>query len=446
MRRAVFAALATALATLTLAQSRWSLETASAPYKGTSLTLATVAWPDAIKTISADFTRRTGITVEVVQIPGSTILEKTLLELRNRGAAFDLFTATYKRPYTQGKLALGLRPFFANAALADPDWNRADFVRSAQFLNDPDTTGNAVSIPFGASGMALFYRKDLFNDPKHQAAYRARYRRALDAPRSWQEVEDIAAYFSAADFKSFSGAKGVGLALQGTRNGDPLMWLFSLLASGEAFERSGTALPALVDRTNALTFEPYAQAALERLQRLARSAQPGFAQADDTAARELFLGGGAAMTLTWDSFLGRLSGGDIKGRWALAPMPARTLLGGWSLMLNPNSRKQEAAFLLAQFLSSRESDQRMFELAGRYPSRASTYTSTSYRALNPFGDLLAASKGRGMAQIDSVASAQLNGAIAEGVSLMLAGQLDAKGAAERIRTSLNRALEDAGLR
>ncbi len=427
------------------AQKKWSLSEAAAPYKGTKLTLATVAWTDAVKNISAEFSKQTGIAVEVVQIPGAQILEKTLLELRNKGTAYDLFTATFKRPYTKAGVAQPLRGFLTNANLADPEWNRSDFVRASNFFQDPDKGSNIVSIPFGASGMGMFYRKDLFADPKHQTAYKTKYRRDLTAPRTWADFERVAEYFHTADWKSFGGAKGVGVSLAATRAGDPLMWHFALLSAGAALEK-GKSINSLLDTKNALTFEPYSLSALERLQRISKFAQSSYLQTDDTAARELFLGGGAAMVITWDSFLGRLGTGEIANKWSLAATPSRTLLGGWSLMLNPSSKNQSAAFLLAQYLSSQENDMKMFELAGRYPARASSYKSATYKAKNPYGEILADSKERGMFQVDSQVSGQFNATISEGVSQMLAGQLEPKAAADKLSTNLNRVLEDAGLK
>jgi multiple sugar transport system substrate-binding protein len=424
----------------------WSLEAAAAPYKGSKVTLVTVAWTDAVKAISADFTRRTGIEVEVVQIPGAQILEKTLLELRNKGTAFDLYTATYKRPYTAAKVTLPLNGFLADPKLADPNYNANDFVRYSAFASDPDSPKQTVGIPFGASGMALYYRKDLFENARNAAAFKAKYGRDLEAPKTWKELEQVAAFFSEADFKSFSGAKGVGLAMQLTRSGDGLMWWYALASGGLALEADKARIPALLNRQNQMVAERYSQPALETILRLSKSAQPAALQADDTAARELFLNGGAAMVLTWDSFIGRLGSGNIADKWALASIPGRTLLGGWALHLNPSSKNQQAAFLLAQFLSNKENDLKMFELAGRYPARASNYNSPVYRKANPFGDLFALSKSGGMAQVDSIISTQFNATIAEKVSMMLAGQADPAAANAQLKTSLMRVMEDAGLR
>lgn len=87
----------------------------------------------AIQTLAADFSVATGIDVNVVQVPSDQILEKTILEVRSGGTAYDLFTYTYTRPYTEADLLPDLSPFFADAALADPDWNRDDFVNFEKY-------------------------------------------------------------------------------------------------------------------------------------------------------------------------------------------------------------------------------------------------------------------------------------------------------------------------
>jgi multiple sugar transport system substrate-binding protein len=407
--------------------------------------MATVAWTDAIKTLAADFSKRTGINVEIVQIPGAQILEKTLLELRNKGTTFDLYTAGPKRPFTAAKVVPTLNGFLSNPQLADPSFDRNDFVRFNNIAVDPDSPSKVLAIPFGAGGMAVYYRKDLFSDPQYKSAFKARFKHDLVAPRSLTELEQVAQFFSETDWKSFSGAKGAGIAFQGTRAGDNLMWQFAVQVAGRALEKQ-KILPALLDRNNQLTFGEYSRAGLEGMQRLFKYAQPGALQADDTAVREVFIGGGAAMVMTWDSFLGRLGTGEIANKWALSPIPGRTLLGQWSLQLNPYGKNQEAAFLFAQYLSSKDSDLKMFELAKRYPSRASTYKTELYRAANPYGEVFAQSKSRGMLQVDSVATGQFNAAIGETVSQLLAAQLSAEAADETLKKNLEQVLSDAGLR
>src|SRR5690606_29082826 len=139
-----------------------------------------------------------------------------------------------------------------------------------------------------------------------------------------------------------------------------------------------TELRGLVSEAKEPIYEPYSEPALVLLEELVKHAQPSYLQDTDTTVRELFADGGAAMVITWDSFLGSLNEGEIADSWCLAPIPTMGVLGGWSLGLNQFSTNPEAALRLGQFRSSTEADLYMFTEAGRYPSRQSVYESTEY--------------------------------------------------------------------
>jgi multiple sugar transport system substrate-binding protein len=55
--------------------------------------------------------------------------------------------------------------------------------------------GAAYSLPLIGDAPLCFYRKDLFQNPKHQAAFAARYQHKLEAPATWEDFADIAEYF-----------------------------------------------------------------------------------------------------------------------------------------------------------------------------------------------------------------------------------------------------------
>jgi ABC-type glycerol-3-phosphate transport system substrate-binding protein len=429
-------------ASTTFAQQSWSLEEAAEPYRGASLTVATVAWQGALAEIAADFSNRTGISVEVVQVPRDQLTEKALLELRSRGTAYDLFAFTRKGPFVEADLLPSLNPFLSDPALADPSWRADDFVMFPTFAlaNDMETV---VGIPFGAAGMALFYRSDLFEDPMHRQAFQDQHGYELAAPDSWTEFADVASYFDGAGLQSFSGGDVVGWAFPGAR-GDGLSWFFTFMTAGVALEQDGVELRGLVSEAKQPIYEPFSVAALELINELVAYAQPSYLQDNDTAVREVFADGGAAMVITWDSFLGRLNTGNIADNWALAPIPTRGLLGGWSLGLNPFSENAEAAFLLGQFISSYESDLYMFTAAGRYPARLSVYESDTYRTLNPYADELARAKAESVIQVslELGTAPQVLSHINDIVSMMLSGQLTAEAAADRIQSGIRDILQD----
>ena len=62
--------------------------------------------------------------------------------------------------------------------------------------------------------MGLVYRRDLFDDPKEKAAFKGKYGYDLAAPATYDQLRDIAEFFTRPDQKSF------GIALYGSEDYD----------------------------------------------------------------------------------------------------------------------------------------------------------------------------------------------------------------------------------
>jgi multiple sugar transport system substrate-binding protein len=56
--------------------------------------------------------------------------------------------------------------------------------------------GTAYALPVAGEAEVCYYRSDELDNPEHQKAFQARYKRPLAPPATWQEFEDIAAYFA----------------------------------------------------------------------------------------------------------------------------------------------------------------------------------------------------------------------------------------------------------
>ncbi|HYG76935.1 MAG TPA: extracellular solute-binding protein [Planctomycetota bacterium] len=69
----------------------------------------------------------------------------------------------------------------------------------------PLGSGRFFAAPCEIDGCGFAYRKDLFEDPKEREAYKAKYNRELDVPKTWSELKDIAEFFHRPD-KSMYGA------------------------------------------------------------------------------------------------------------------------------------------------------------------------------------------------------------------------------------------------
>ncbi|MCG2612701.1 extracellular solute-binding protein [Terrimonas sp. NA20] len=75
------------------------------------------------------------------------------------------------------------------------------------YKDDKDTSKGVVKVayPFSAHSMLLMYNKKMFEDPANKAAYRKQFNRDLEPPADWNELRDIAQFFTS-DSK---GTKGI---------------------------------------------------------------------------------------------------------------------------------------------------------------------------------------------------------------------------------------------
>jgi multiple sugar transport system substrate-binding protein len=91
-----------------------------------------------------------------------------------------------------------------DALAADPTLHDSSFVPREQLFpawwRELSSYGNLTyGYPFTNLTMFLCYRQDLLDDQANQRDFRARYRRKLSPPRSWQEYRQLAQFFTRPD-------------------------------------------------------------------------------------------------------------------------------------------------------------------------------------------------------------------------------------------------------
>ena len=108
------------------AQSRF------AKYAGKTVVMSVPAHShyDAMTKLLPDFTKETGIKVEIDKIAMGRMKDKQLLEMSKPSGDYDLgcYIVMWKGEYVAKNLIQPLEPFFANAALADPAYDMNDIV------------------------------------------------------------------------------------------------------------------------------------------------------------------------------------------------------------------------------------------------------------------------------------------------------------------------------
>ena len=340
------------------AQSRY------AKYAGQTVTFSIPAHPhyDAMMKVLPEFTKETGIKVEVDKLAMGRMKEKQLLEMAKPQGDFDLgcYVVMWKTEYVTKKLIQPLQPFFDNPALADPAYEMKDvvpiYLENLGMVGGPKgylagPGAKLYGMPYGAETSVLAYRRDIF--AKHN----------LKPPETYDDFSKL--------LRVIKDKEGIGALASRGQAGHQCVhaWLLHLNPLGGAvFDDKWR--PRFADETGV--------AALKFLQEVVATGPAGIAGYGQGESNTAFLQGQAAMYLDSTSIAGLVNDpakSQIAGKvsYALHPKGVRrsSQSGGLGLAIPRNAKNADAAFLLMQWLTSKAQDKAVTR-AGGAPMRNST--------------------------------------------------------------------------
>ena len=346
-------------------------------FKGQTVTAIFPAHPhyNAVMKVLPEFTKETGIKVEVDQLQYLKLREKSTLELTKRQGDYDLmsYVVFSKADYVFADQLENLARFFMNPKLADPNYDPDDlidgYVQNIGVAGGkkgylPGPTGSLFGIPFGSETSVLAYRKDIFE--KHGIAVPKNYDELLKVACQIPEVEKGMGGMAsrAASGHQASHAFLLHLAPLGGRVFDDA---WNPIINNEAGVKAANALKTIVDcgPEGATTFGPAEAAA-------------SFSQG--TSA--MFMDSIAFAAGFEDPSKSKVAG---KVGYALHPEGVRrgSQTGGFGIGIPRNAKNKDAAFLLMQWLTSKKGDL-MVAMQGGNPSRFSTYENADLNAKYPY--------------------------------------------------------------
>ncbi|MYB77127.1 MAG: sugar ABC transporter substrate-binding protein [Chloroflexi bacterium] len=297
---------------------------------------------DALYRRLPQFEQETGYAVNVhVRLPHPA-LNAHIDEVFAAGTAtYDVISTHVKYAPAQQQWLLPLDTHFSEAELAD---------FSPALLKLARVNGALVQIPRNVDARILFYHNDLLESPAEQARFQRQYRRTLRVPQTWDEVRDVATFFT-------RPPDLFGFAFPGHSSG-----LF-----GTFFELVAMAGGTLFDAELNPSFNT--AAGRWALGFLADLYQQGLTPRDLTATHfdevsQLFRDGKCALAADWPAYYGLLtdpqeSAVADKFGVALYPVgPAGTravYAGGHSFTIPTSVKDLDGALSLVRFLTSAES-------------------------------------------------------------------------------------------
>lgn len=139
------------------------------------------------KAVAERFTAETGIEVNFTVVPYAGVFEKLTAEIASGRSNYDIATIDVVWNANFAPYLEPLDGLFTSAVKADlPD----------ALLQDARFNDQYIGMPAWANAEVLFYRTDLFNDPKERRAFKAEYGYDLTPPQTWSQFEDVAVFFT----------------------------------------------------------------------------------------------------------------------------------------------------------------------------------------------------------------------------------------------------------
>ena len=357
-------------------------------YKGTTINIVWEAGLQALDPLNFSgpmWEKLTGIKVKVVEVQTAEMFTKIMQEYRAGTGAYDALNVipAWMPDLAQAGALEELDPYVAKYGYADELQKIAPIYRD----NQMKVNGKIYGFPDDGDVFVMYYRKDIFGDPKLQEEFKAKLGYDLAPPKTWKEFGEIEQFLTEKLQPNTYGAAFF-------RQPPYTMFMFEERfrnEGGKFFDAntmkatlaSDVGVKVLTDMRNENKFMP-----------------PGVEQFGFVENLAAFLSGQTAMTISWPPY-GRWAasyGTDqeamnwvpkstIAGKvgYALPPGGHPELAAGFALSVASTSKNKDAAYLFIQWLNSEKISTERVKLptALRDPFRTSHYTDPGYLALWP---------------------------------------------------------------
>ncbi|HTO34568.1 MAG TPA: sugar ABC transporter substrate-binding protein [Pararhizobium sp.] len=322
---------------------------AAKPYDGAQISVLMEGHPttDGIQALLPEFTKETGIEVQLEVVPESDITAKMLLEFSSGSGRYDVVQNNII--YIPGFVQAGYIDPVDELATKLPTYlDKADFVPG--YLNTNVIDGKLYGLPVYGESTFLMYRKDLFEEY------------GIRPPKTFDDVTA-----AAKTIKEKSDGKIAGITMRGAQGiQNVYVWAGWLWGYGGEFISS--------DGKSALDSDEAAKS-LDAFANVLRNYGPvGVGNFGWEENRVLFQQGKAGMTMDATvngAFNEDPSISSVVGKVGYVPVPAQSdkLKGGssslavHSLYITNASAQKEAAWLFATWATAKEQQIKSFSIA-----------------------------------------------------------------------------------
>lgn len=162
-----------------------------------SIGQVTQPFPDGAPSVKELWERETGIEIDIIGLPNGEEFTRAMRDISTRSGEMDIYCTEWNR---LGDLAEsgGIANLDDFVEQYRPEWDDPElgYVNGAQgvgLLNE--YRGSTYGVSLDGDFQTWVYRKDLFEDDREQNAFREQYGYDLAPPRTWDQLNDVAAFF-----------------------------------------------------------------------------------------------------------------------------------------------------------------------------------------------------------------------------------------------------------
>jgi multiple sugar transport system substrate-binding protein len=335
---------------------------------------------DGLQELASEWGAANNAEVKVHQVPWSSFQDQVFQEFGKNQTSFDMVIGDSQwlgRGATKG-LYLELSDWLPKAV--DMKTLHANAVK--YLAEYPTGSGKYFAAPCETDAMGFAFRKDWFDDAKEKEAFKKKYKKDLAVPQTWDELKQIAEFFTRPADKKF------GLAMVTGRSYDEVIMGFEqfLYAFGGAWRKEGgNQVKGALDTAEAAK-------GLDFFKGLLKFGPPGGSKLGYGEVLEPFTNGSTAMIFNYFAFYPDLSKrmGDKVGFFAMPKQGDRRFasLGGQGFSISTKIKPEQqelAKSFIAWFLQT-DTQKKWVQKPGGFTANAQILASDEFKKATPYNE------------------------------------------------------------
>jgi multiple sugar transport system substrate-binding protein len=304
MKRIFYIMILLAMVVVACAPAGTAAPAATSAPSGSSVKELTILWAEwdpanYLQEMGNLYEKETGIKVNVVQEPWGSFYDLMASQWAAKSDTYDMVVGDSQwtgQGATQGHY-VDLTEFMTSNGI-DKTVTEGTLKYYGEY---PVGSGTYWAYPTEGDAVGWAYRKDLFEDPKEMADFKAKYGYDLQPPATWAQLRDIAEFFTRPE-NPVNGVKyGVGIYTQKDYDGMIMGYENVMFSYGaDWFDPATFEVNGVVNSEKAVE-------ALKFYRDLYQFAPPGTSNAFFAEMNDAFISGQAAMIMNYFAFFPALA-------------------------------------------------------------------------------------------------------------------------------------------